>query len=153
MTEQDARLRRLLQLKKLETPGTAYFDAFLDEFHRYQRAELLQKPSLKDRLASWFETLALAPRAYSWSAAGAVACVLLVFGAVVVREAVPQGVATAARSVQQAGYVQVPAQDAALVQAPEELAVATASSFDKDFSSPRYVTGQALVAYDTSLAF
>jgi hypothetical protein len=38
------------------------------------------------------------------------------------------------------------------VNLPEEITLTT-SSFDQDFASPRYVTGQALVAYDSSLAF
>jgi len=30
-------LQKLLQLKRLETPGQEYFDRFVDAFHRYQR--------------------------------------------------------------------------------------------------------------------
>jgi hypothetical protein len=153
MNESDAKLRSLLQLKKLETPGTPYFGAFLEEFHRYQRSAILRRPSLRERVAAWLETLALAPRGLSFSAAGAVACSLLVLGMLSMNALRgPETVVADAPAVHE-GYVQVPGQETAPVNAPEELVLTAGSSFDKDFASPRYVTGQALVAYDTSLAF
>ena len=36
-------LQKLLQLKRLETPGQEYFDRFVDAFHTYQRREILQE--------------------------------------------------------------------------------------------------------------
>jgi hypothetical protein len=154
MNHQDAKLRSLLQLKKLETPGSQYFDAFLDEFHRYQRAEILRTPTWQERVSEWIHAWAHVPRVTSWTAAGAVACMLLLLGIAGLHHDEPvSGLTASAPAHSEVDYVQPTSSSAALINAPEELGIATASSFDKDFASPRYVTGQVLVAYDTSIAF
>jgi hypothetical protein len=155
MNQTDAKLRSLLQLKKLETPGPAYFDAFLDEFHRYQRAEILRQPTWQERLATALAFLnpfsRLTPAA-SWSLAGSMACLSLLIGIAAFQSpATSTGSALAQQGWNESGYVTAPA-TAVPVGLPEEITL-TASSFDQDFASPRYVTGQALVAYDSSLAF
>lgn len=155
MNQTDAKLRSILQLKKLETPGSAYFDAFLDEFHRYQRAEILRQPTWQERLATSLAGLnpftRLTPTA-SWSLAGSVACLTLLIGILTFQSpATPTGNAMARQGWNESGYVTAPTTGSP-VGLPEELTL-TASSFDQDFASPRYVTGQALVAYDSSLAF
>jgi hypothetical protein len=157
MTETDAKLRSLLQMKKLETPGEAYFEAFLQEFHRYQRAEILRQPTWQERFSVWVESLQGAvrlPQTLSWTTAGVAACLALAFG-IVAFQPLPStsGSLAASPSPSDKGYVMAPGSDIAVIDRPDELGVASASSFDQDFASPRYVTGQALVAYDTELAF
>jgi len=41
--EDFSELQKLLRLKRLETPGKAYFDRFVDAFHQYQRQEILRE--------------------------------------------------------------------------------------------------------------
>jgi hypothetical protein len=155
MNDTDTKLRKLLQLKKLETPGPAYFDAFLDEFHRYQRANILHQPSWQERLATTLASLnpfsRLSPAA-SWSLAGSIACLTLILGITAFQSpSTSTGSPLAQRDWNESGYVMAPT-TAVPVNLPEEITLTT-SSFDQDFASPRYVTGQALVAYDSSLAF
>ena len=38
--EDFSELQKLLQLKRLETPGQEYFNRFVDAFHTYQRREI-----------------------------------------------------------------------------------------------------------------
>lgn len=40
----DDQIRKLLRLKRYEQPPPGYFDDFLKDFHRRQRAELLRRP-------------------------------------------------------------------------------------------------------------
>ncbi|BDS08097.1 hypothetical protein NT6N_31370 [Oceaniferula spumae] len=47
----------LIALKRYEQPDDAYFEEFLDEFHRRQRQELLQRSSRSlffERVGTWF---------------------------------------------------------------------------------------------------
>ena len=48
-----AALRNLLALKRLEMPMDTNVDRFLIEFHRRQRAQLLQPPSTWARVTAW----------------------------------------------------------------------------------------------------
>lgn len=160
MNDQDQKLRQLLQLKKAETPGPAYFDAFLTEFHRYQRTgvEVADvQPSFAEKLsgvfASWVEVLQFRPQPALVAFGGSLAVALLA-GFVAMGQFSPSGspASVAAASEANAGYVTAPAVPAQLISQPEELELAS-SSFDKDFGSPRYVTGQAPGTYDSALAF
>ena len=50
-------VQQLIALKRHEQPDDAYFEEFLDEFHRRQRQELLQRSSrslLLERVSTWF---------------------------------------------------------------------------------------------------
>lgn len=161
MTDQDQKLRQLLQLKKAETPGPAYFDAFLTEFHRYQRtgAEVtVTEPSFAEKLSqavsSWVEVLQFRPQPALAAFGGSLAVALLA-GFLAMGQFSPSGssASVAAASEANPGYVTAPAVPAQLISQPEELELASASSFDKDFGSPRYVTGQAPGTYDSALAF
>jgi anti-sigma factor RsiW len=71
-----ARLQRLLALKRHEQPGPAYFDSFLDEFHRRLDAETAPRASWWERVR---DSLTLEP-AHTWryTLAGAAAVVLVV---------------------------------------------------------------------------
>ncbi len=51
------RVQQLIALKRHEQPDDAYFEEFLDEFHRRQRQELLRRSSFSlfcERLGTWF---------------------------------------------------------------------------------------------------
>jgi len=71
-------LAKLLRLKRYEQPRPGYFDDFLREFQRRQRAELLRRPLWRivlDRLEPfWGETFSL-PRVSYAMASAAVLCV------------------------------------------------------------------------------
>lgn len=50
-------VQKLIALKRHEQPDDAYFEEFLDEFHRRQRQELLQRSSFslfRERVGTWF---------------------------------------------------------------------------------------------------
>tara|TARA_R110002096_G_scaffold292391_3_gene486925 strand:+ start:10285 stop:10620 length:336 start_codon:yes stop_codon:yes gene_type:complete len=50
------KVRKLIALKRYETPGDAYFERFVDEFHDRQRAAMLRLPVHRlflDRLDTW----------------------------------------------------------------------------------------------------
>ncbi|MEJ6573337.1 MAG: hypothetical protein QNL01_08200 [Akkermansiaceae bacterium] len=51
-------VQQLIALKRHEQPDDAYFEEFLDEFHRRQRQELLQRSSRSlffERVSTWFK--------------------------------------------------------------------------------------------------
>jgi len=50
-------VQELIALKRHEQPDDAYFEEFLDEFHRRQRQDLLQRSSRSlffERMGTWF---------------------------------------------------------------------------------------------------
>lgn len=50
-------VQQLVALKRHEQPNDAYFEEFLDEFHRRQRQDLLQRSSRSlffERVGTWF---------------------------------------------------------------------------------------------------
>ncbi len=50
-------IQRLIRLKKFEQPGEEFHEEFLRNFHQRQRAEMLQRSSLKllwERTATWW---------------------------------------------------------------------------------------------------
>lgn len=50
-------VQQLIALKRHEQPDDAYFEEFLEEFHRRQRQELLQRSSRSlffERVSTWF---------------------------------------------------------------------------------------------------
>ena len=76
-------LQALLRLKKYEAPPPEYFEDFLYEFHRRQRAELLQRPLWRlalDRLEGALPTFTPARYAYAGSCALAVTAAALASG-------------------------------------------------------------------------
>ena len=76
-------LQALLRLKKYEAPPAEYFEDFLHEFHRRQRAELLRRPIWRlalDRLEGAWPTFGPARHAYLGSCALAVTAAALASG-------------------------------------------------------------------------
>ena len=156
-------LRKLLQMKRLETPGKPYFDGFLEEFHRYQRAALIERPTWKTRLAAWWEGVSAPHLAWTGSLAGACA-LALVFGGVVLSGGSPEPLSggglkmAAASSVnalasKMSGYHFVSSAPTRESVATPELSSANASAFDRDFKAARFVTGERQPAYDGTLSF
>ena len=83
MDDQFNDLQRLLRLKRHEAPPPEYFEDFLWEFHRRQRAELLRRPLWRlalDRLEGALPTFTPARYAYAGSSVAAVAVAALVSG-------------------------------------------------------------------------
>ncbi len=73
-------LQRLLRLKRYETPSREYFEDFLFEFHRRQRAELLRRPLWRlvlDRVEGALPNFAPARYGYAGACVAAVAVTLL----------------------------------------------------------------------------
>jgi hypothetical protein len=75
-------MHKIIRLKRYEQPPEGYFDGFLREFHRRQRAELL-KPSLlglfRERFVLFLEELRVPAMGFAGAAAVAtVACVAIV---------------------------------------------------------------------------
>ena len=88
MDDQFDDLQRLLRLKRHEAPPQEYFEDFLFEFHRRQRAELLRRPLWRlalDRLEGALPTFTLARYAYTGSCAVAVAAAALASGHILAR--------------------------------------------------------------------
>src|SRR4029077_20369618 len=66
--DEDANISKLLHLKRYEQPPTRYFDDFLREFQRRQRAEVLRRPAWAvfwDRIASIAPTFRVPQFAYA----------------------------------------------------------------------------------------
>ncbi len=75
-------MHKIIRLKRYEQPPEGYFDGFLSEFHRRQRAELL-RPSLyglfKERFVLFLEELRVPAMGFAGAAAVAsIACVVIV---------------------------------------------------------------------------
>jgi len=139
--DNEVNLQKLLQVKRLETPGDAYFNGFLKEFHRYQRADILKQSSLLERLHTKLQDLFFFQPAKTWAMASGMAAVLVVLSLSVAHF----NNTTAASS----GLVKL---DASSLSS-EKFQLVSDSTFERDFSSPRYVTGQTPLSYDSALAF
>lgn len=154
-------ISELLKLKKLESPGPEYFDHFLEEFHRYQRAEILAKPS--ERLWSlwlrWFDWLISVPRSVAFS--GATVASLAILGVILVSQPhenlssfaqgdrVLEGLSPKRNQVIHAAVNYAYADPSR--QQPELQRKVSVSKHD--LASPRYVTGETVAPYETSVTF
>jgi hypothetical protein len=153
-------IQKLLALKKFEGPGRPYFDNFLSEFHRYQRMEILAKPTWQERLSAWFaENVSVTSPRFALASA---ACLAVAASAWVLLpgEANDQGSALMASG----DSVVAPVSGGRPGFYPASLHYAdrnyqqpeiqkSVSSFERDFASPRYVTGENAGAYEANLAF
>jgi len=66
--DKDMDVSKLLRLKRYEQPPPGYYDDFMKEFHRRQRAELMRRPSwagLWDRIISYAPTFHVPQYAYA----------------------------------------------------------------------------------------
>jgi len=145
-------LQKLLQLKRLETPGQEYFERFVDAFHRYQRQEILREEPWYAKIVDvLFEPwVAGIPRLAT--VGGAMACLMagmaLMFGPIGASSIqLTDGKVTHARGVMVASGQN---QDSARIQ-PE--LIDTAAGGEVTEIRPLYVNGRGAVAYDSQLAF
>ncbi|MDR2462504.1 MAG: hypothetical protein LBD30_01840 [Verrucomicrobiales bacterium] len=135
MNLNEQKLQQLLRLKKLETPGKAYFSGFLAEFHRYQRAEMFRKASHRESLRSWLREFLFAEPCRAFAVCGGMAAVvaLCVIGALSLFRDAADG--------DPAGYAKTgAASNVRLVS-------------DSERDAPRYSTGQTPLSYDKTIAF
>lgn len=145
-------LQKLLQLKRLETPGQEYFDRFVDAFHQYQRQEILrEEPWYAKVVEVLFEPwVAGIPRLATVGAAAAclMAGIAMMFGPMSGGSAqLADGKVAHARGVIVAANQ---SSDSAQIQ-PELLD--TAAGGEVTEIRPLYVNGHGAVAYDSQLAF
>ncbi|MFZ5806644.1 MAG: RNA polymerase sigma factor [Verrucomicrobiota bacterium] len=154
----------LLRLKKMETPGELYFDRFLAEFHRYQRASILQERSAwREFFESCSEFLFTVPRPVAAIATVvAIAAIVALVNPISGRVdsgpsfvSVPQmdKVVTDVFVPEKKGLMDVSVHYAdPLLQQPE-LQRPIPVVEEQDLSAPRYVTGNTASSYDATLAF
>ena len=150
--EDFSELRKLLRVKRLETPGQEYFSRFVDAFHTYQRREILQEEPWYSKVVEvLFEPwLAGVPRLATVAASAACLLAGVAFflgpihsGSVNLADgkvAHPRGIVVAASQTEQSLQIQ-----------PE--LIDTAAGGDTTELRPLYVNGHGAVAYDSRLAF
>jgi hypothetical protein len=145
-------LQKLLQLKRLETPGQEYFDRFVDAFHQYQRQEILrEEPWYAKVVEVLFEPwVAGIPRLATVGAAAAclMAGIAIMFG--------PMGGGSAqladGKVAHARGVIVAANQNSNSAQIQPEL-LDTAAGGEVTEIRPLYVNGHGAVAYDSQLAF
>lgn len=155
--EEEMNVENLLKLKRYETPGQEYFDAFLDEFHRYQRSEMLPtRRTMGERI------LAACQDIHGWmgsqvrvAAPAGVAALILCVSWLAWQPGSQEGSSPVVAQSQETGESFV---DGSTVypgqpDQPAELVMASYDSFERDFSGSQFVTGETPVSYDTVIAF
>lgn len=154
-------ISKMLKLKRLETPGEEYFEAFLPEFQRYQRAEILEEPSGWQRAwAGLAEAFSMTPRPVLVTAAACAAVMIIAFAGRLQLGAEKGSSQPALVQADQVIDTPAPFEEIdfteenytdPLLQQPEIQTVSLSER--RDLSSPRYVTGETFGPYETSLSF
>ncbi|MEM1157879.1 MAG: hypothetical protein AAF649_10295 [Verrucomicrobiota bacterium] len=152
----EERLHSLLKLKKHETPGDAYFDAFVDEFHRYQRTEVLE--GRKSWLFRWkrgvheiMEDLLITPARLLQGSAAVFGVVLL--SAVLLVGQFQNQSASEGLASHDGIYVDGTEFNSNSISNHAELIMAHLSSFEHDFEGSQYVTGGATLTHVSEISF
>ena len=131
----ESEIQKLLRLKRYEQPAPEYFDKFLHDFHRRQRAELLRQPAWKivlERVETFFSEHSMGRYAY----ATATAAVLFFAGVT------SMGILNSTPAVN----VAVNTPSAAPVSVPVHTTLASAQH-------PRYVIDTRPASYERSFSF
>lgn len=160
----DPRISALLRLKRHEQPPPGYFDRLLEEVHRRQRTELLQRPLWKialERTQVFFSEHSMG----SLSFAGAMA-VLLAVGVGVIGVVTPGGSLPGTQVVAEAKAVKETPQHASagssnrmLVLGPQnrldasKLNLQPRAEAGSQISAPRYIIDARPVSYDPANRF
>ena len=145
-------LQKLLQLKRLETPGKEYFDRFVDAFHTYQRREILQEEPWYAKVVEVLFEPWIAGVLRLATVAASAAC--LIAGVAFFLGPIQSGTAHLAdgKMAHPRGIVVASAQTNESLQIQPEL-IDTAAGGDAAELRPLYVNGHGAVAYDSRLAF
>ena len=138
----DQKLQKLLKLKKLETPGKEYFDGFLEEFHRYQRAEMFRKASRWEPLHAWLREIFVWEPRRTLAVGGSFAAVAVLLTV---------GVINFGGNSMKQGQNSSVAKSNVIPNANVQLVSDTGAA--EHTPKPRYATGQATLSYDKAIAF
>lgn len=153
-------LQKLLAMKRLELPPQSYFDGVLPEFHKRQRATLLQpRYTFVSRFFSAIETLreAFQPRPVLRYAFATSAAVVLVAAGLKVGLMDGSSLAlqsTPAATNERFAYTQaLEPQKVSNVDQQIDAASVGLVSLDNKTVMPHYVIAQAPTSYDVAMAF
>jgi len=154
MREEKNQVTELLKLKRHETPGDQYFDAFLDEFHRYQRAEMLPtRRSAGERVLAFCRDITAWFKPQPQLAWSSLAAIVVLLSVVSYQNSLPDAAVEFAQVNEAEAFVDghtVYEENGSL---PAEIVVADYNSFEREFSGSHFVTGDNPSSYDSVLAF
>lgn len=141
-------MHRIIRLKRYEQPPAGYFDDFLSEFHRRQRAELLRPPIgvlLLERIGAILSEIRVPAMAYAGATAVAVVASVLIL-----RQ--PAGTGAAQPRVYAATYSQPPVTVPAMQPVSLRVEPAAGDRFDSLFP-PSYLLRPRAARHESPLSF